>query len=243
MGPPPRSGGLTFARVGHEAVGRIYRHRSRVKHSEISIAGSSAMRESTLRVALASSILGILLSPSFAAGQGGGNRGTEEQPCGLVYGKSDAFWVCAPKGWELDNTVLKDQGIFATFYPAGSSWEKARDNGTFMYVNTVGKREGTANVVDLMKDDWERTTKASPRAQIRELKPIKTPDGEARVQQFEHSAFGRFEAVAYIDAPKTLVMIIITSKDEQSYRRDYPAFKELVQSYKFWTTEVTIHTK
>jgi hypothetical protein len=201
------------------------------------------MRKSTVRIVLTSSILGLLVFQSIGAGQGGGNKGANGQPCGLVYGKSHAFWICPPKGWELDNTVLKDQGIFATFYPTGSSWEKARDNGTFMYVNTVGKREGTASVADLMKDDSERTTKASLKAGVRELEPIKTADGQARVQQFEHSAFDRFEAVAYIDAPKTLVMIIITSKDEQSYRRDYPAFKELVQSYKFWTTEVNIRTE
>lgn len=158
--------------------------------------------------------------------------------CGMVYGDEHAFTVCAPKGWVLDNSILNEQGIYAVFYPSDSTWSRAKENGTFMYVNTARKADESPTVAALMATDAQDTRAHAPAVQVSEAKPITTGDSVARVQKFERGAFNRYEAVAYLDSPKIIVMFVITSSDGQSFRQDYPTFEELVASYKFLTTDV-----
>jgi hypothetical protein len=162
---------------------------------------------------------------------------TEEGNCGIVYGEGHAFRVCAPKGWVLDNTILNEEGIYAVFYPKGRTWSEAKDNRTFMYINTARKGAEHPTAAALMKTDAEDTRQKAPAAAISEQQRIHTKNGDARVQTFQHGEFDRFEAVAYLDSPKIIVMIVTTSKDAQSFGRDYSAFEELVKSYEFLSTD------
>ena len=184
-------------------------------------------------------ILTAILCEQSLARQSGGGKSTDNKPCGIVYGESHALTICAPKGWELDNSILNEQGIYAAFYPTGSTWNRAKDSGTVMYINTLGKGGGNENIAESMKGDEERTKKQAPLVKTAEVERIKTPDGDARVQQFEHSMYDRFEAVAYLDSPKIIILFVMTSKDSKSFQRDYPAFQELVKSYKFLSSTVT----
>src|SRR5947209_5161039 len=90
-----------------------------------------------LAIAIFATTLPTLLIAQPAPADNDGN-------CGIVYGTNrgseHAFSVCAPKGWQLDNSILAEEGIHAVFYPTTSSFERARDN-SFMYVNTVSKQE------------------------------------------------------------------------------------------------------
>ncbi|MDR3675730.1 MAG: hypothetical protein P4N24_09585 [Acidobacteriota bacterium] len=176
------------------------------------------------------------------ARQSGGGKSADDKPCGIVYGESHAFTICAPKGWELDNSILNDQGIYAAFYPTGTTWNRAKESRTVMYINTSGKGTGDDELAESMKGDVERTKKQAPMVKITEVARIKTPDGDARVQQFEHSMYDRFEAVAYLDSPKIIVLFVMTSKDGKSFERDFPAFQELVKSYKFLSSHVEVNS-
>lgn len=177
----------------------------------------------------------------------GGSKSTSDENCGMVYGKAHAFSVCAPKGWVLDNTILNDQGIYAVFYPAGSSWNAAKDKGTVMYVNTAAKESGSATVSALMATDAEDTKRNAPSAVKKACEAIKLDkapeEPPAPVQCFAPGAFERFEAVAYIDSPKIITMVVMTSKNEHSFKQDYPAFLALVKSYWFFSSDVTIQHK
>jgi len=180
----------------------------------------------------------------FSMYQQPAQNSTSAGNCGLVYGKSHAFWVCAPKGWYLDNTVLNDSGIYAVFYPQGSSFEDAKEHGSIMYVNTVEKRAGQDALDELIHNDAAATLKSSPKAKISSMPSIHLDDGVlAHVQRFQNSDFGRSEAVAYIESPKIFIMIAITSKDDASFDRDLPRFVELVKSYKFMTDKVQLQGK
>lgn len=181
----------------------------------------------------------ILAGQTQASGTGKPANGD----CGLVYGKGHAFWVCAPKGWLLDNSILSKDGIYAVFYPEGSSLANAKESGTFMYVNTSKKANPNEDITTLMRNDATDTKAKVPKAEIHEAEAIKVKDIVARVQQFTPGAFDRFEAVAYIDSPEVIVMIVMTSKNAQAFDRDYHVFKELVGSYSFMTSNVTLPKK
>jgi len=186
------------------------------------------------RVAAGSAVMLVAMLPTFATPQAGGGKSTEDANCGIVYGDAHAFTVCAPKGWVLDNTIMHNQGIYAVFYPTGTTWNRAKENGTVMYVNTTRKLGDNATVA-------EDTLRHAPAAKIikGEVIPTQDGDGDALVQKFEHGAFDRFEAVAYLDSPKIIVMVVMTSASPDTFNRDYPAFQELVKSYRFLSSTVT----
>lgn len=173
--------------------------------------------------------------------QEGAGRSTnpEQANCGIVYGEGHSFTICAPKGWTLDNGILNDQGIYAVFYPEGSNWDDAKESGTVMYVNVVGRPKGRA-VAKMMADDAKEAKRNAPGTVAKQGTPIVISDVPAPVLRFAPGAFDRYEAVAYIGEEKVLVMIVISSKSDAIFNTDYPAFVQLVQSYKFLSSNVTL---
>jgi len=179
-------------------------------------------------------------APPVADASGGG-KGPKDN-CGLLYGKDHSLTFCAADGWTLDNTVLNDQGVYAVFYPNGSNFKDAKESATFMYINVVGKDAGST-VAKMMEADADEAKRRSPSSVVKQGEPIKVADAIVPVLRFAPGAFDRYEAVAYIGEEKVLVMFVITSKNEETFRKDYPAFVKLVQSYKFLSSNVTIEHK
>ena len=171
---------------------------------------------------------------------GGGK--SKEGNCGLLYGKDHSLTFCAPDGWTLDNTIMNDQGVYAVFYPADSNWLDAKESGAFMYINVV-TRAADSTVEKMMAGDAKDAKQFEPSAVVVPGEPIKIGDVSVPVQRFAPGGFKRYEAVAYVDQSEVLVMFIISSKEESLFKRNYPAFVKLVQSYKFLSSNVTIEHK
>jgi len=111
-----------------------------------------------------------------------------------------------------------------------------------MYINVVSKAaDDTAE--KLMAGDAEEARQSAPATVVVQGEPIKIGDLSAPVQQFTPGAFKRYEAVAYILEEKVLVMFVLSSKDEKIFKKDYPAFVALVQSYRFLSSNVTVEHK
>lgn len=183
---------------------------------------------------------GAQQAPPNSNAAGGGKA--PDGNCGLLYGKDHSLTFCAPDGWALDNGIMNDQGIYAVFYPAGSNFQDAKDSGTFMYFNVVGKAPD-ATVAKMMDDDAKQVKHDARAAVVVKADPIKIGDVSVPVLRFAPGAFDRYEAVAYIGQEKVLVMAIISSKNEALFKRDYPAFVQLIQSYKWLSSNVTIEHK
>lgn len=162
--------------------------------------------------------------------------------CGLLYGKDHSLTFCAPEGWTLNNGIMNDQGIYAVFYPDGSNWQVAKESGTIMYINVVGKT-ADSTVKAMMEADANDAKRNTPATVVKPGELIKIGDVSAPVMRFAPGGFDRYEAVAYIGEEKVLVMFIISSKNEEIFKKDYPAFVRLVQSYKFLSSNVTIEHK
>jgi hypothetical protein len=172
----------------------------------------------------------------------GGIKNTNTDNCGLLYGKNHSLTFCAPDGWVLDNGILNDQGIYAAFYPNGSTWQHAKDSGTIMYINVVG-RAADSTVEKMMADDAEEARQSAPTTVVKQGESIKIGDLSAPTLRFAPGDFDRHEAVAYIGEEKVLVMFVISSKNEKIFKKDYSAFVQLVQSYKFLSSNVTVEHK
>jgi hypothetical protein len=190
---------------------------------------------------IATALLVNAQTASPTAPASGGGKGPKDN-CGLLYGKDHSLTFCAADGWILDNTILNDQGIYAVFYPNGSTFNDAKGSGTFMYINVVGKDAGST-VAKMMEADADEAKHSSPSVVVKQGEPIKVADAIVPVLRFAPGAFDRYEAVAYVGEEKVLVMFVITSKNDETFSKDYAAFVRLVQSYKFLSSNVTIEHK
>ena len=169
----------------------------------------------------------------------GGPKKPAGSSCGLVYGEDHVVLVCAPDGWVLDNNILADQKIYATFYRKGVTYPEAEKRGTLMYVNVQRKGAGRETAVEMMKLDAEKTKHESPKLVVQRGAPIVIAGGEKQktrqvpVQTFLNAFGGGYESIAYVEDENTISLVVISSASEQLMRRDYPAFVKLVKSYSF----------
>jgi hypothetical protein len=160
---------------------------------------------------------------------------------GIVYGKNHAFLVEAPDGWVLDNQAGLSEGLFAVFYQEGESWQYGK---VVMYVNTASLEHRKHKTLNrLIKSDIRDFKKHSRNIKIVYGDTLLTQDSSsAFVVNFFGDNFGNYESVAYIDAGKVAVMIVMSAKSEALYNENYPAFKLLVQSYFFISDQVNFGT-
>jgi hypothetical protein len=161
----------------------------------------------------------------------------EDGGFGILYGDDHAFFVNAPEGWVLDNTSGVSQGLHAVFYPKGESWEKAV---AVMYVNTA-KRGESETVFTLIEGDTARFRQNNPDVRVEKEPPIAmSKGGKAEVRYFTGDQWGNSEAIAYIEEETIFVLIVLTSRTKEAFESAKLAFGDLVRSYSFWTTDVTI---
>jgi hypothetical protein len=150
-------------------------------------------------------------------------------PGGIVYGPKAAFNVSAPAGWVLDNSAGVEQGLPCVLYPKGSSWSDAR---TIMYAK-IASTEFTdveAFVAKAIKE--MQKMHGTPKQKI---ESGKTGDGRAYfVNEYPATkSYSQWERVAYIQLPEAVAYIVLSSRDEPSYRKDAPALKEVLKSFAF----------
>ena len=162
--------------------------------------------------------------------------GQEVANTGIIYGRNHAFSLTAPEGWVLDNHSGVDQGLYAVFYPKGESWAGAE---TVMYANTSSLIEDTFD--QLIQYDVENFKKDSPDVKITDGKDILVNEKvTAKVKYFLSQTEKSYEAVAYIDAGKTGVMIVMSSRSDKGFHDSLTAFEKLVKSYFFIANKVII---
>ncbi len=177
-------------------------------------------------------VLFLLLFGSMLFGQ-------EDMNTGIIYGDSHAFSLTAPNGWILDNNSGVSQGLYAVFYKKGESWEKA---ATIMYVNTASlEDEAHRTLEQLIKFDTDNFKSNYPDIVVTNDKDIAIKgDVIAQVKYLSGKSYGNYEAMAYIEAGKIGIMIILSSRTRQGFDDSLIAFEQLVKSYWFITEKVKI---
>jgi hypothetical protein len=179
-------------------------------------------------------ILLILVLSRLAIGQ--------DAKTGIIYGKNHAFSLTAPKGWVLDNKSGVSQGLHAVFYEEGQSW---KDAVTVMYANTASLENDAHKTLDqLIEYDLNNFKKQYPGIIITDGKDVLIDDKIlAKVKYLSGQTYGNYEAMAYINAGKTGVMIIMTSRTKEGFENSLTAFEALIKSYLFMSDKVMIDKK
>lgn len=146
---------------------------------------------------------------------------------GIVYGPKAAFKIDAPKGWVLDNSAGVDQGLPCVLYPKGSSWQDAR---TIMYAK-IASTEFTDVAQFVARSIKEmQEVHGLPREKVASGK---TGDGKPYfVNEYRATkSYSQWEQAAYIQLPGAVAYIILSSRDEASFRKDAPALLEVLKSF------------
>src|ERR1051325_5098580 len=151
----------------------------------------------------------------------------ETPPAGTVYGPTAGFKISAPEGWVVDNESGKEQGLPCVLYPKGSSWADAK---TIMYAKIASTEyEDVQKFVAVAIKEMEKMH-GKPKEKIDKGK---TGDGQLFfINEYPATkTYSQWERVAYIQLPKAVAYIVLSSRDEASYRKAAPALREALKTF------------
>src|SRR5438477_1273252 len=169
-------------------------------------------------------LVGFLCSLVFAMVSASGQ---ETYPGGIVYGPKAAFSVAAPEGWVLDNQAGAEQGLPCVLYPKGSSWADAK---TIMYAKIASTQYENANAFVAAAIKEMKAKRGTPKEKI---VSGKTHDGhDYFINEYPASkSYSQWERVAYVQLPRAVAYVVLSSRDEKSYRKDSGALQEVLKTF------------
>jgi hypothetical protein len=188
-----------------------------------------------LRTSLFTIFLGLVWVPTLA--QRPPEKGNGDS-C-IMYGEDHVFALKLPQGWVVNPEIGKKLGLHAVMYQEGSSW---RDGIVTMYTNSVHKRKNKDTLERIIDEDIAGYKKESANLKVENADSLPIAAGKERVvvKYFSGDLGGNFEAVAYIEESKVVIMLVLTSKTENDFHSTLPAFRQLVGSYRLISENVTI---
>ena len=157
----------------------------------------------------------------------------DTHPGGIVYGPKAAFNISAPEGWVLDNESGADQGMPCVLYRKGSSWSNAK---TVMYAKIASTQFEDVNVFVAMAIKEMKKTHGAPKEKIASGK---TRDGhDYFINEYPATkSYSQWERVAYVQLPRAVAYIVLSSRDEASYRKDSGALQEALKTFMYLETD------
>ena len=145
---------------------------------------------------------------------------------GIVYGPKAAFNINAPDGWVLDNESGVNQGQPCVLYPKGESWVDAR---TVMYAKIASTEFEDVNAFVASAIKGMQKVHGLPKKKIASGK---TKDGhDYFINEYPATkTYSRWERVGYVQLPHAVAYIVLSSRDQASYRKDSGALQEVLKT-------------
>lgn len=153
----------------------------------------------------------------------------------VVVGEASAWMIEAPEGWDLEAAGAKAAGLGAAFIPEGTSWSTAP---SVLYGITIPKTSAAGSIEVIIREDSIRTERRRPGTIVREAEAIGTIEGvDARVRYCFAPDSSTIEAVAYLDGPTAVAVIVLNTRSIESFSTSLAAFARLVDSYEWITSD------
>lgn len=150
----------------------------------------------------------------------------------VMYGDNHAFAVVPPEGWAIDDSSGINSKIRVVLYPIGQAWDSAP---TVMYVNPLHQVKGSElTLKQMIAKDVATFTEKAPKGKVTTRPSLKTSKSlVAEVRWFSPTGGPPLEAVAYVAEDDLVMLLVLSSRDADGFKRSLPAFESLVASYQF----------
>ena len=162
----------------------------------------------------------------------------EMLPGGNVYGPRAGFNISAPEGWVVDNESGKGQDLPCVLYPKGSSRSDAK---TVMYAKLAGPQWEDVNAFVAMETKEMKATHGTPKEKIASGK---TKDGFPYfINEYPATkTYAQWERVGYVQLFAAVAYIVLSSRDQPSYRKDSDALEKVLKTLVYFDpkSEATI---
>jgi hypothetical protein len=150
----------------------------------------------------------------------------------ILYGDNHAFGIVPPEGWTVDDSSGINSKIRVVLYPIGEKWDTAP---TVMYVNPLHQQAGsTMSLKQMIDKDVASFAQKAPKGKVTTRPSLKTSKSQvAEVRWFSPTGGPPLEAVAYVAEDNLVMLLVLSSRDAEGFKRHLPAFESLVASYQF----------
>ncbi len=144
----------------------------------------------------------------------------------IVHGPKAGFNITAPEGWVIDTESGKGQDLPCVLYPKGSSWSDAK---TVMYAKMASPQWEGADAFVAMAIKEMKAQHGTPKEKIASGK---TQDGHGYfINEYPAtSTYSQWERVGYVQLPRGVAYIVLTSQDKASYERDSGELENVLKS-------------
>jgi hypothetical protein len=145
---------------------------------------------------------------------------------GIVYGPKAGFNISAPEGWVLDNESGKGHDLPCVLYPKGSSWADAK---TVMYAKIASPQYEGVNAFAAMAIKEMKAKHGIPKEKIASGK---TQDGhDYFINEYPATkTYSQWERVGYVQLPRGVAYIVLTSRDKASYQKDSDELEKVLKT-------------
>jgi tetratricopeptide (TPR) repeat protein len=140
---------------------------------------------------------------------------TFQGPTAIAYAGENGVSIAAPLGLVVDAT--QRQGMVATLYERGLTFEEAVRNREFMYVNFWSKKNDQINSLDaLLEYQKSYLLRDSPGAEIRLMEGAKRQRVGARtlVRRFKKATYPAPEYTGFVDFESFIFMCVLFTPEE-----------------------------
>jgi hypothetical protein len=104
-----------------------------------------------------------------------------------------------------------------------------------MYARVIVKDEGQLTIEKVISNDIDDFMKLSKESTVADSPSLETRDKKKGITKIFYDAANKnHECVTFIDEPKAVVILALSSRDKDQYEKALPAFKALVSSYFFF---------
>src|SRR6266540_6272416 len=152
--------------------------------------------------------------------------GQETPRGGIVTGPKAAFNITAPEGWVLDTESGKHQDLPCVLYPKGSSWADAK---TVMYAKVASPQWEGVNAFVEWAIEGMKEKHGTPKQKIASGK---TKDGhDYFINEYPATKnYSQWERVGYVQLPQGVAYIVLTCRDQASYRKDSGVLEKVIKT-------------
>jgi tetratricopeptide (TPR) repeat protein len=185
---------------------------------EVMIKRSKPCTEMKTKISVIALLALATFSPSMPA--------QETFPGGIVHGPKAGFNLSAPEGWVVDNEAGKGQDLPCVLYPKNSSWSDAK---TVMYAKVASPQWEGVNAFVTWAIQGMKEKHGTPKEKIASGK---TKDGhDYFINEYPATkTYSQWERVGYVQLPQAVGYIVLTSRDQASYQKDFGALEKVLKT-------------